>query len=275
MRIEEFHRLLRETGIYETAPEQARSPCDRMLGGMDVWYYLKIFRAVLSGYILARRGKFDNKAWAEHSLMTLRAIEQCGGRISISGMEHMAKLEGPAVYVANHMSLAETFLIPGILLAFGSFTIVVKKSLLRYPFFGIIMRAVEPVSVTRQNPREDLREVLGKGEEFLRRGRSVLIFPQATRSSEFDPEDFNTLGVKLAGRAGVPVVPLALKTDFMGIGRIFKDFGRIERSKTIYFRFGEPLMVNGNAREAHEKVVRFIIENLRKWGGKVRGQMKK
>jgi len=75
--------------------------------------------------------------------------------------------------------------------------------------------------------------------------------------------------VKLAKKAGVPVVPLALKTDFHGLGRKIKDFGPVDRSKTVHFRFGEPLQVTGNGREAHEACLNFITENLKAWGGEV------
>ena len=199
-------------------------------------------------------------------------IENCGGKISIHGVEFMAKLKTPVVYVANHMSMLETMLLPGaIILAFQDVTTVVKKSLLSYPFFGKIMKALEPISIARQNPVADFKEVLNKGTESLHRGQSVLIFPQATRSIEFDPRNFNTLGLKLAKRADVPIVPVALKTDFQKIGTIFRNFGRIDRNKIIYFKFGNPLMVGKNDRETHEKILRFIAENLREWGGQVKG----
>ena len=100
---------------------------------------------------------------------------------------------------------------------------------------------------------------------------SVLLFPQATRSVVFDPGAFNSLAVKLAKKAGVPVVPVALRTDFQKIGRVLKDFGPIDRSKPVYFKFGEPLTVQGNGKAAHQQVISFIASNLRSWGGTVLG----
>jgi 1-acyl-sn-glycerol-3-phosphate acyltransferase len=88
---------------------------------------------------------------------------------------------------------------------------------------------------------------------------------------EFDAQAFNTLGVKLASRAGVPVVPVAIKTDFHGNGKWIKDMGPIDPSKTLYFKFGNPLPVSGKSREIHQQVVDFITQNLTAWGGKVKG----
>ena len=45
--------------------------------------------------------------------------------------------------------------------------------------------------------------------------------------------------------------------------------GPIDPRKTLYFKFGEPIAVEGKGRETHQYVVDFISENLRAWGGTV------
>jgi 1-acyl-sn-glycerol-3-phosphate acyltransferase len=99
----------------------------------------------------------------------------------------------------------------------------------------------------------------------VRDGRSVVVFPQTTRTVVFDPVTFNTIGVKMARRAGVPLVPLALKTDAWANGRRLKDWGRIDPRKPVHFCFGRPLQVSGAGRAEHEQVVRFIQDKLRTW----------
>jgi 1-acyl-sn-glycerol-3-phosphate acyltransferase len=64
---------------------------------------------------------------------------------------------------------------------------------------------------------------------------------------------------------------VAIKTDFQGNGRLIKDMGPIEPKKTLYFKFGEPLPVEGNGRRTHERVVEFIAANLKAWGATVKG----
>ena len=96
-------------------------------------------------------------------------------------------------------------------------------------------------------------------------GYSTLVFPQKTRTVNFSPDEFNSVGVKLAKKANVPLVPIALKTDFWKNGKIIKDFGNIDRSKKIFFRFGEPIHVTGNGKEDHEKIVQFIVAQLAEW----------
>lgn len=265
MDIDRFQEILRREGRYETPPSHVPRGLRRVLGRTDACYYIGLHWIVVKGWYNVWRGKFGDRAWGHRSLLTLRLAEACGGRITIEGAGGLTDHSGPLVYMANHMSLLETFLLPSILLSFGELAIVVKKSLLYYPFFGAILRSVRPISVTRSNPRQDLKAVLTQGEATLRAGRSVLVFPQSTRSTEVEPESFNTLAVKLAHRAGVPVVPIALVTDFMGMGRVSRDLGPIDRSKPIHFRIGSPITVDGNGRAEFASAVQFIVDNVRRW----------
>jgi 1-acyl-sn-glycerol-3-phosphate acyltransferase len=201
----------------------------------------------------------------------VRALELAGVRFDISGLEHVAAAEGPCVFIGNHMSTLETFALPVILLPFKRITFVVKQSLMDYPVFGHVMRSRDPIAVARTNPREDLKAVLDGGAARLGKGISLVIFPQTTRVPEFDPREFNTIGVKLAKRADVPMIPFALKTDAWGNGRLVKDFGRIDPSKTAHVAFGASLRVQNRGTEEHEEIIKFITSKLTSWGGIVVG----
>jgi 1-acyl-sn-glycerol-3-phosphate acyltransferase len=71
--------------------------------------------------------------------------------------------------------------------------------------------------------------------------------------------------VKLAKKAGVKVVPVALKTDFWGNGKIVKELGPIDRHKPIWFKFGEPFPISGNGKEENQKIIDFIKSSLKEW----------
>jgi 1-acyl-sn-glycerol-3-phosphate acyltransferase len=258
------------TGSYRTAEDRRRPFPDRLLGRFDAWYYLKLGLSILEGRRLVDRNQFDNAAWCDCGLWIMRAAEDSGAMLDLSGYQHLSKSEGPVVFAANHMSVLETMGLPASLLLYKPVTTVVKESLLHYPVFGKIMQSLDPIAVARQNPRKDLVEVLQKGEERLREGISVVLFPQATRLDGFSAENFNTLGVKLAARAGVDLVPVAVKTDFQGVGRWLRDFGAIHRHKPIRFALGEAIRVDGNGKEAHRQCVDFISGTLRGWGVDVR-----
>lgn len=213
----------------------------------------------------AKRGRYDTAAWVASSQEVIRALECVGVEFEITGLDQLRNLAVPAVFIGNHMSILETFALPGIIASFREATFVVKQSLVEYPFFKHVMRSRNPVTVTRTNPREDLRAVLEGGESRLKAGVSLVIFPQTTRTTAFDPQDFNSIGVKLAKKAGAPIVPLALKTDAWQNGRYLKDFGRIRPAAKVHFAFGEPLWVADRGREEHEAIVRFVSEKLQQW----------
>jgi len=273
MQIEDFWKALHDKAGYETPPNVHRNLYGRLLSGrLDSFYYVDVTLVVASANLSVRRGQFDRTTWARHGLRMLDAVERAGGRASFTGFDNIALATPPVVYTSNHMSVVDTTILPASLLGFGDVSTVVKESLLTYPLFGRVMRAVDPISVSRRDPREDLKQVLTKGEAFLRAGRSVLIFPQATRGPGFNPSEFNSLGVKLARNAGVQVVPIALKTDFQGIGKRFRDFGPLNREKLMHIKVGTPLTVEGNGRATHEAVVSFITDTVRSWGAEIRGQ---
>jgi len=251
---------------YQTPAQPVKSALDRMFGRRDTWYYLRIFEIVIIGWWLARRNLWNKRTWFMLAFRTLRFAEACGARVTATGTQAMERVHGPAVIVANHMSLLETFVLGSFVIPFSPMTVILKESLVRMPLFGRLMRAADPISVTRRNPRDDLRVILDQGGKYLKAGKSILVFPQSTRSTVFDPAKFNSVGVKLARKAGVPVVPVALKTDFHGTGRIVRDFGPVDRSQPVLFRFGNPIPVTGNGRAAHEAALSFMTSTLKEWG---------
>lgn len=258
--------LLFEKGVYETAPRSV-SFFARHFPSLVFYRYLLpiVFRASAK----AKRSLYDSTAWCASSLEVLRALEHVGVSVEIGGADNFLTLEGPCIFVANHMSTLETFVLPCIIGPYRSLTFVVKQGLLEYPVFRHVMRSRKPITVLRENPRDDLRAVLEGGAEKLKAGWSLIIFPQATRYSVFDPRIFNSMGIKLAKRANVPLIPIALKTDAWAEGNYIKDFGRVYPSKKVYFCFGKPLWVKNRGTEEHNEVISFIISKLKEWKGSV------
>jgi len=257
--------MLADKDIYITDPQRPRSLFSRVFLSPKFTFYPQFFWIIWANSGKAKRGLYGGKEWAESSLDVMRALENVGVRIEITGMDNMKKVNGPAVFIGNHMSTLETMVLPCIIQPVKESTFIVKKSLITMPVFGHVMQSRDPIVVGRTNPREDLKTVLEEGTRRLQNGRSVIVFPQSTRAVEFKPEEFNSLGIKLAARAGVPVIPVALKTDAWGIGKHVKEFGPIDNRKTVHFAFGEPMKVEGRGAGEHERVIRFIRGKLDAW----------
>ncbi|MBN1540569.1 1-acyl-sn-glycerol-3-phosphate acyltransferase, partial [candidate division KSB1 bacterium] len=214
---------------------------------------------------LAKRSTNFDRDHIEGSRRALEIFKELGAVVEIEGLDYLRAVEKPCVIVANHMSALETWTLPAIVYPIKKLSFVVKQSLTSYPVFGVIMRALDPIVVSRKNARSDLQTVLVEGERRLAAGKCVVVFPQTTRTLFFDASQFNSIGIKLARRAGVPVVPLALKTNAWGSGKLVKDFGPLDPEEPIRFHFGPALRITDSGRKAHEKTVEFISARLAEW----------
>ena len=230
------------------------------------WYFVYNYaKQVISGRSAAVKGKYDSEKWVEGSVNIAKAIEKSGGKLFIEGIDNIRKVEGPVVFVSNHMSVLETFVFPGIIEPIKRVTFIVKDSLVTNPIFGPVMRSRDPIVLSRTNSREDLIKVLKEGSEKLKNGVSIIVFPEGSRMASFKPENFNSLGVKLAKDAAVPIIPVAIRTDFWPNGKLIKDVGPIYRKKPVCITFGEAVNITGNGKAEHKQIIEFIEEHVKKF----------
>jgi len=266
MNYQEYIKIFKTKNEYITPLNSKKTFIGKLFNKSKLLFYLKFIKIVLTGAKIARKGLYDKDAWINNSLNVFYLIEKTGGQINISGMDNLREEpDKGTVIVANHMSTLETLVLPSIIRPNRNITFIVKDTLVKSNTFGAIIRATDPIVVGRRNPREDLVHVLKSGEEKLKKGISLAIFPQSTRDSIFDPQKFNTMGIKLAKRANAKIIPLALKTDFWGNGKLIKEFGKIDPSKKIFFTFGKSMRITGNGKEEHKKIIEFIAKKQEEW----------
>ncbi len=254
--------LTNKDGIYKT---RSRHIPFLFKSSPSISFYLRIFYLIVVSGIKSKRSKYNNYQWYKDSQITMKMLENVGVRFNIEGINNISSSNGPCVFVANHMSTLETFVLPSLILPYKNVTFIIKDSLLNYPFFGKILRSSDPIVVGRKNPRIDLLTVLEKGINTLKNNRSIVVFPQGERSVFFEPDRFNSIGIKLSKRADVPIIPIALKTDAWKIGKYLKDIGKIDNSKIVYFSFGATLQVKGKGAEEHNAIINYINSKLKEW----------
>ena len=246
--------------IYDTPPEKL---------GKKVFFRFNFYRRIMRVVFETRRkvlnNKYDDSEWNESSYDMLRCFEDSGIPCHFRGMNNINSSNGATVFIGNHMSTAETFLLPSIILPRKKITFIVKKDLMDYPVFGPIMRSRSPIAVGRKNSKEDFVAVMTAGIEKLKAGISLVIFPQSTRMENFSPRHFNSIGIKLAKKAGVPVIPFALRTDCWGNGALLKDFGPVRTDRDVYIEFASPFKITGNGKEDHSQVIDLIKSRLTEW----------
>ena len=254
---------------YVTPEERRRRFERKKLFKGPFWFYVRYCILVINAGIQFLFTKNPQAGVTLEALRMIRILENQGADFTCEGLNRYPAEKGPYVFACNHMGTMEPNVLPGLVASKTPMTFVVKTSLMKVPFFGRILRRLQAIPVDRKHPGEDLVQVLQEGERLLAQGTSVILFPEGTRQKVFSPKKFNSLAVKLALRAGVPVVPVAVKTDFWGDGQKIKDFGPLHLDKKVHISFGEPLQLSGRGKAEHHRVVEYISSHLKEWGADI------
>jgi 1-acyl-sn-glycerol-3-phosphate acyltransferase len=167
-------------------------------------------------------------------LVWLRLV--CGVRHRVEGLENLPK-DRPFVLVANHQSEWETIYLQ---LLIQPICTVLKRELLRIPFFGWALGLMRPIAIDRSQRAGAMKQILKIGKQRLAGGMPVLIFPQGTRVAAGQLGKFNKGGAMLACSAKVPVVPLYHNAgEHWPSGKFAKTPGQIR------VQIGEPIETEG------------------------------
>ena len=266
--LDDFRAAILKTGAYASGPD-VLAPVPRRKGRWTTFCFTWSLFFVFP-YCAVREffRSLTTELWALCCFRTFQKAEKFGIKVTADGWGNRNGYTGPVVYLCNHMSTLETIMLPPVLLTYGPFNVFVKASLSRLPALKRAAAHMGLIPLGRKSPREDLMQVFKEGVARIKEGRSILIFPQGSRERVFSRRLYSSIGAKLAEKAGVPVMPIAVKTDCEptrpdGKGW-FKDFGTVDPSKEIRLRCGPP--ITGTAKEMHQKVFDWIKAQLEEWG---------
>lgn len=164
--------------------------------------------AVISG---VASGTF-NLSWTEgiNSMMASVGDLVCamaGITLSIKGEEHLWA-KRPAVFILNHQSSVDLFV--ACKLVRKNATGIAKKELQIFPIIGQLMTAAGVIFIDRKN-REKAIEAMKPAVEALKKDTSIIIFPEGTRSNDYQLGAFKKGAFHLAMQAGVPLIPIVIK----------------------------------------------------------------
>lgn len=175
-----------------------------------LWFFTVslIFIVTIPIWILARLFPGKNKVkWPQFVLDVFLPIANraAGFKVNITGQENF--VDGPAVYAGNHQGLFDMVIAIGCMNGLKPF--LAKKEAEKIPFIGSWMKMFDCVFIERGNTRASVAAV-NKVEELLKSGKSVIIFPEGTRSRKHEMGKFKAGAFRPAIRAGVPVVPFVV-----------------------------------------------------------------
>lgn len=181
-----------------------------------------------------------------------------GLTLEVRGLENIPK-DGAYIIAAKHQSAYETLKIPYIK-RLGYPAIILKKELTYFPIYGWYFKAMGQIAIDRGSPKEALDSIVRGCKERLAAGRSVIIFPQGTRTAPGAKKPYKPGLAKVYRDVRVPVVPMALNSGvFWGRNAFFKKPG------VITFEFLPPLppdLPPLQMMEQLEKVVEEATDRL-------------
>ena len=126
--------------------------------------------------------------------------------IQVEGLEHLRP--GQAyVFAANHRSNFDIFALVSVLP--GRFLWVAKKSLFNIPILGQALSRMGSISVDRDNLRSAVQS-LDRATATVKRGVSLIIFPEGTRALTRELLPFKKGVFIMAIKAGQPIVPVSI-----------------------------------------------------------------
>ncbi|MEQ1668539.1 MAG: lysophospholipid acyltransferase family protein [Sulfuriferula sp.] len=174
----------------------------------------------------------------------------CGIRYQVIGRENLPA--APVIIMAKHQSAWETIALPILL---PPMAIVLKRELLRIPFFGWGMAMLTPIAIDRAGGRAALKQITEQGKQRLAAGLGVLIFPEGTRVAHGEVGKYGIGGAWLATHAHSLVVPVAHNA-----GQCWSKNAFLKRSGLITVSIGPVIDPKGMKPDALNQQVQTWIE---------------
>lgn len=133
-----------------------------------------------------------------------------GIKTTVRGIENIPK-DRAVIFAANHQSTMDIPAMFGYLPV--QFRIMAKRILFMVPFLGWHLYLSGNIPIDRKNARQAFGSVF-KASNLLKRGISILVFVEGTRSRDGKLHRFKRGSFTLARKLNVPVVPVAIQGSF-------------------------------------------------------------
>jgi len=192
--------------------------------------------------------------WNAFALWSAKII--AGVDYNVIGLENIPS-GTPYVVLCKHQSAWETIFTQ---IYFKPISTILKRELLRIPFFGWGLALLKPVAIDRSKPRDAMRQVHKEGVERIKEGISLLVFPEGTRIPAGKIGNYARGGAEIACVTGAPILPVAHNAgELWPVSKILKTPG------TLTVVIGKPIPTAGrSSKELTEEVKAWIESEIQK-----------
>jgi 1-acyl-sn-glycerol-3-phosphate acyltransferase len=129
----------------------------------------------------------------------------CGIRTEIRGREHI--VPGPAIYAGKHQCMFDVF-VPFIVTREPCH--ILKKELVWTPFLGWYAMSTGMIAIDRAGTTKALKAIVDAAKKRAPQKRTIVIFPEGTRTEPGVPPDYQAAGISALNKAlNVPIIPVA------------------------------------------------------------------
>ena len=226
-----------------------------------VGLYLTIFGifSIIALPLLWLTGKFNSGL--QHRI-SQRIVKLAFGKVlflsgikkKVRGVERVPK-DRSVLFIINHRGFFD------VILAFYTVPVlsgfVSKKEIAKVPGLRLWMRLIRCVFLDRENPREGIKAIL-KGIENIKNGTSMFISPEGTRNSGEGLLEFKPGSLKMAEKAGCPIVPVAITNA----NKVFEDHLPWIKPAEMTIEYGEPIYIQELSKEARAKLLEHCREKV-------------
>ena len=224
--------------------------------GVAITAFMSFWSVVFSVFPAA-----DNKIHKVASLWAKILLLICDTKVKVIGEENLLRGK-PQIFMANHQSdfdiLISLAYIP------VQFRWIAKKELFAIPIFGAAMRSAGYIEIDRSDRGKAIHSI-EEAALSIQRGKSIMTFPEGTRSRDGEIKSFKQGTFHLAIKSGVPIVPVSI----IGSGKIMPKRSLRIKPGQIKMVIGKPIEVENfyieKRQELIEKVRNEIIKNYNEW----------
>jgi len=222
--------------------------------------FVTVFWTIFFGIVMILTFPFDFtkgrilskivKSWARIIFFSV------GVKIQMIGLENLDSLKN-YIFAANHSSSLD---IP-LMLGYIPFWIVpISKIELKWiPFLGWAMQMAGHVFVDRGNHERAIASLSKIKTSLLKNPRSILLFPEGSRSNDGQIKPFKSGGLGLGISTGIPIVPVAIIGTFESLGKESTSF----ENNLLTVQIGSPIDTNEYIENDRKILSKLVYERVK------------